>query len=304
MPVRDRYVLLSKIAAGIRADAEELARLDSLDVGKPLSQARSDVEITARYFEFYAGLADKIYGSTIPVDGEAFAMTFREPMGVTAHIVPWNYPILVAGRTLAPALAAGNCCVLKPAEESSLTAARLAAIALEQGVPPGVLNVVPGIGEEAGAALASSPNIDHISFTGSPETGTLVMKMAADNWHPVALELGGKSPNIVFADADLEQALPTLLRSFIQNAGQTCSAGTRLLVEESVRERVVSLLSDMIRKVRLGPGLDDPDMGPLISNNQLNRVLGYLEIAREEGAHALVGGSRLSRRSIRRWVFR
>ena len=292
MPVRERGLLLHRIGVGIRVQAEQLARLESMDTGKPLSQARTDVEVAARYFQFYAGIADKIYGETIPIDGASFAFTFREPLGVTGHIIPWNYPIQIGARTVAPALAAGNCCVLKPAEEAPLTPARLVSIALAEGLPPGVLNIVPGLGEEAGAALASHPGVDHISFTGSPETGTLVMKMAAENVKPVTLELGGKSPNIVFADADLDRALPVVLRSLIQNAGQTCSAGTRLLVEAPVYEEVVGRLRGLMQNVRLGPGIDDPDMGPIISERQLNRVLGYFDVARQEGVQIGVGGGR------------
>lgn len=292
IPARERGLLLHRIGVGIRVQAEELARLESRDTGKPLSQARTDVEVAARYFQFYAGIADKIYGDTIPIDEKAFAMTFREPLGVTAHIIPWNYPIQIAARTIAPALAAGNCCVLKPAEEAPLTPARLAEIAAGEGMPPGVLNVVPGLGEEAGAALAAHPNIDHLSFTGSPETGTIVMKLAAENQKPVTMELGGKSPNIVFADADLDRALPVILRSLIQNAGQTCSAGTRLVVQSGVYPQVVSRLKELMQGVRLGPGLSDPDMGPIISQRQLDRVLGYLDVARQEGAEIAVGGQR------------
>ncbi len=291
-PVRDRAQILYRLGDIVRGRAEELARLEARDTGKPLSQANTDVEMAARYFQFYAGIADKVYGETIPIDQQSFGLVFREPLGVTAHIIPWNYPLQIAARTLAPALATGNCCVLKPAEEASLTSVKLGGLGLEAGLPAGVLNILPGFGEEAGSALASHPSVDHISFTGSVETGSLVMKMAADNVRPVTLELGGKSPNIVFADADLDRALPAILRSLIQNAGQTCSAGTRLLVESSVAEPVIAAVTDLMKGVRLGPSLEDPDMGPLISERQMNRVLGYLKTAEDEGARVLTGRGR------------
>lgn len=303
IPVRERGRILYRIGERLRGEAETLARLESLDTGKPLSQSRADVEVAARYFQFYAGLTDKIFGETIPIDGTSFAFTFREPLGVTGHIIPWNYPLQIGARTVAPALAAGNCCVLKPAEEAPLTAIRLAEIAFGEGLPPGVLNVVPGFGEEAGRALASHPDVDHISFTGSVETGTLVMKLAAETVTPVTLELGGKSPNIVFADADLDCALPAISRALIQNAGQTCSAGTRLLVQSSIHQTMLTRLEDLLGRVRLGPGVADPDMGPLISQRQLDRVLAYLDVARQEGARIIHGGNRLQDERLRRGYF-
>jgi aldehyde dehydrogenase (NAD+)/betaine-aldehyde dehydrogenase len=280
-----RGALLRKLSALIAEQADELAALESLDTGKPLSQARADVTVAARYFGFYASVVEGLEGTTIGSASEAHAYTRREPFGVTGHIIPWNYPLQVSGRTLAPSLAAGNCCVLKPAEEAPLTALRLGAMALDAGFPAGVLNVVPGLGEEAGAALSAHPGINYLSFTGSREVGTLVAQAAAVNVVPVALELGGKSPNIVFADADLDAAVPTIVNSIIQNAGQTCTAGSRLLVHESRHDEVVDAVARRFQGIRLGRGLDDPDLGPLISRQQRDRVAALVR----DGA----GGARL-----------
>jgi aldehyde dehydrogenase (NAD+) len=287
----DRARILRRIAELIMRDREQLADLESRDTGKPLKQARSDADVAARYFEFYGSAIETLYGDTIPIGSDLFVYTLREPYGVTAHIIPWNYPMQIGARTVAPALAAGNCCVLKPAEEAPLTAVQLGRIALEAGLPPGALNVVPGFGEEAGAALAAHPGIDHLSFTGSVEVGKLVSKAAAEHVVPVTLELGGKSPNVVFADADLDAAMPVIVNSIIQNAGQTCSAGSRLLVEAGAHDRIVSELVERFQKIILGPGPADPDMGPLISSTQLQRVTDYVELGKTE-ARAVTGGSR------------
>jgi aldehyde dehydrogenase (NAD+) len=285
----ERARILRRISELIRRDRELLADLESRDTGKPLRQARGDADVAARYFEFYASAIETLYGDTIPIDSDVFIYTLREPFGVTAHIIPWNYPLQIGARTVAPALAAGNCCVLKPAEEAPLTAIHLGRLGLEAGLPPGALNVVPGFGEEAGAALAAHPGIDHLSFTGSVEVGKLVSKAAAEHVIPVTLELGGKSPNVVFADADIAAAMPVLVNSIIQNAGQTCSAGSRLLVQASAHDRVVGELVDRFQAVSLGPGPSDPDMGPLISETQLERVSRYVELGKTE-AHAVTGG--------------
>jgi len=285
----DRGRILKRVAELIRRDADDLALLESRDTGKPLKQAQADVAVAARYFEFYGGTIDAFYGDTIPVSDQIFAYTMHEPLGVTGHIVPWNYPIQISSRTIAPALATGNCCVLKPAEEASLTAARLGALCLEAGLPPGALNVVPGIGEEAGAALAGHTGIDHLSFTGSVQVGSLVSKAAADNVVPVTLELGGKSPNIVFADANLDEALPVVVNSILQNAGQTCSAGSRLLVDAKAHDAIVDQIAARFAQVKIGPGPEDPDLGPLISKQQLERVMGFMEKGRKE-AKLIVGG--------------
>ncbi len=298
----ERASVLTRIAAAIRRNGEQLERLECLDTGKPLSQARADIEVSARYFDFYAHTIEAVYGSTIPLGESVFAYTLREPHGVTAHIVPWNYPAQMCGRTIAPALAAGNCCVLKPAEEASLSTVRIAKLALEAGLPAGAFNVVPGLGEEAGAALASHREIDHLSFTGSNEVGRLVGKAAAENFVPATVELGGKSPNIVFADADLERAAPIIVRSIIQNAGQTCSAGSRLLIEDRAHDRVLEAVAARLRSVRLGAGIDDPEMGPLITARQLERVQALVDQGRDAGVLVL-GGKRPTGRQFRDGFF-
>jgi aldehyde dehydrogenase (NAD+) len=294
MPPAERGRILMRMSAAIRAQADELARLETLDTGKPIRQARTDVEVAARYFEFYAGAADKLLGQVIPLGPGFLDYTLREPMGVCAQIIPWNYPIQIASRGIAPALATGNTLVTKPAEETPLTALRLARIGLEAGLPPGVLNVVTGFGEEAGAPLAGHRDVNHVSFTGSVEVGTLVMQAAAKNIVPVTLELGGKSPNIVFADADPAAAVPVIVNSIIQNAGQTCSAGSRLLVQRKAHDEWVDRVSARMGEVRIGRGLDDPDLGPVISEAQLKRVMSYLEVAKREGAEVAAGGGRPS----------
>ena len=287
---RERGAILIELARLMRRDHRALAELESLDTGKPMAQALTDVEVAAQYFEFYGGFADKLYGDTIPLGGDSFAATFPEPHGVTGHIVPWNYPLQIGSRTVAPSLMAGNACVLKPAEEAPITAVSVAHLAMEAGLPPGVLNVVPGRGEVAGAYLSESDDVDHISFTGGLDTGRLVMAAAARNVKPITLELGGKSPSIVLDDADLDRAVPALTRALIQNAGQTCSAGTRVVVHRSIHDELVDRLTRRLAEVTVGAGIEDPEMGPLISDRQRTRVLGYLDIARQEGAVATVGG--------------
>jgi aldehyde dehydrogenase (NAD+) len=285
----ERARVLHRIAELLRREHEDLARLESLDTGKPLKQARADATVAARYFEFYANTIESFYGDTISSAGEIFAYTLREPYGVTAHIIPWNYPIQISSRSAAPALAAGNCCVVKPAEEAPLNPIRLGELALEAGLPPGALNIVPGFGEEAGAPLAAHSGIDHLAFTGSVEVGQLVSKAAADNVIPVTLELGGKSPNIVFDDADIESAVPVIVNSIIQNAGQTCSAGSRLLVDQRVQDRVVEAVAKRFGEIEIGPGIEDPDLGPIISKEQRERVESYVQAGKQE-ANLLAGG--------------
>ena len=243
----ERGRLLLKMSVLVLAQADELARLEALDVGKPLKQGRADAVALARYLEFYGGAADKVHGETIPFANGYTAFTLREPHGVTAHIVPWNYPMQIIGRSVGAALAMGNACVLKPAEEACLTALAFARIAADAGLPAGALNVVPGLGEEAGAALASHPGVRHVSFTGSVAVGALIQAAAAKNAVPVTLELGGKSPQLVFADADLDAALPFLVNAGIQNAGQTCSAASRILVQRPVFDTVVQRMAERYR---------------------------------------------------------
>jgi aldehyde dehydrogenase (NAD+) len=299
----ERGRLMFRIAQAIRDRAGELASLESRDNGKPLRQARTDVEVAARYFEFFAGVADKIMGRTIPLGPGFLDYTLREPIGVSAQIIPWNYPIQIGARGVAPALAAGCTVVLKPAEEAPLTALQLGEIALSCGLPPGVLNVIPGMGPEAGAALASDPDINQITFTGSVEVGVLVAKMAADNIVPVVMELGGKSPNIVFADADLDLTVQGVANAIFQNAGQTCSAGSRLLVERKAHDEIVERLTGRAKTMRIGPGLSDPDLGPIISKKQLETIEGYVRIGGEEGADIVFGGRRPADPALGRGFF-
>lgn len=279
----ERGRVLMRLSARVLAAADDLAHLEALDVGKPLKQARADAVAMARYFEFYGGAADKVMGETIPFAAGYTALTLREPHGVTGHIVPWNYPMQIIGRSVGAALAMGNACVLKPAEEACLTALAVAQLALEVGLPAGALNVVPGLGDEAGAALTAHRGVAHLSFTGSVAVGQLVQAAAAKNTTPVTLELGGKSPQLVFADADLDAALPYLVNAGIQNAGQTCSAASRILVERSRLPEVVSRMAERYRALRVGPAMDDPDVGPLVSQRQRDIVLGYLGLARDAG---------------------
>jgi aldehyde dehydrogenase (NAD+) len=288
----ERGRILLRIAQALRERAEELATLESRDNGKPLRQARTDVQVAARYFEFFAGVADKIMGHTIPLGPGFLDYTVREPIGVSAQIVPWNYPIQIGARGVAPALTAGCAVVLKPSSEAPMTALQLGRIALECGLPPGVLNVVPGTGAEAGVALASHPGINQLTFTGSVGVGVEVAKLAAENVVPVVMELGGKSPNIVFADADLDLAAQGVANAIFQNAGQTCSAGSRLLVERAAHDSLVSKLAERARTMRVGPGVSDPDMGPIISKRQLETIEQYVAVGKEEGATVAAGGSR------------
>jgi aldehyde dehydrogenase (NAD+) len=237
----------------------------------------------ARYLEFYGGAADKVHGETIPFANGYTALTIREPHGVTGHIVPWNYPMQIIGRSVGAALAMGNACVLKPAEEACLTALAFGHIAMDAGLPAGALNIVPGLGEEAGAALSAHPGVAHLSFTGSVAVGQLIQAAAAMNTIPVTLELGGKSPQIVFADADLDAALPMLVNAGIQNCGQTCSAASRILVERPVFDEVRRRMAERYAALRVGPAMDDPDVGPVISARQRETVQAYLAIARDTG---------------------
>jgi aldehyde dehydrogenase (NAD+) len=279
----ERGRLLAKLAARVADCSEELARLESRTTGKPLRQGRADAAALARYCEYYAGAADKLHGDTIPYQPGMTVLTIREPHGVTGHIIPWNYPLQIFGRSVGAALAAGNACVVKPAEDACLSLLRVAELAAAAGFPEGALNIVTGLGAEAGAALAAHAGVDHISFTGSPATGTRVAQAAAQHHCPVTLELGGKSPQLVFADADFDAAVPVIVNAIVQNAGQTCSAGSRLLVERSVYEEVLARVGAAFAKLRAGPALADLDLGPLIRHSQLQRVWDYLSQAQADG---------------------
>lgn len=279
----ERGRLLMKLAYRLQDHAEELAQLESRDCGKPLSQARADAAAVVRYFEFYAGAADKLLGHTIPYQKGYTVMTVREPHGVTGHIVPWNYPLQIFGRSVGGALAAGNACVVKPAEDACLSLLRVAELAAEVGFPPGALNLVTGYGHEAGDALVKHPGIDHVSFTGSPSIGQVVVRAATENFTPVTLELGGKSPQIVFADADLDAMVPVVVNAIVQNAGQTCSAGSRLLLQRAAYDEVIERLSQAFAKLRVGPASLDLDCGPLIRHTQLQRVQTFLQQVQQDG---------------------
>ncbi|MGD9864265.1 MAG: aldehyde dehydrogenase family protein [Pseudodonghicola sp.] len=277
MTALERGRIITRIGQLVLDYADRLAVLEAMDVGKPLTQARADAVALARYCEFYGGAADKVHGQTIPFMEGYTVYTLREPHGVTGHIVPWNYPMQIIGRSVGAALTMGNAAVLKPAEEACLTALAFAQIAMEAGLPAGALNVVPGIGAEAGAALTAHPGIRHISFTGSVPTGILVQTAAAKNVVPVTLELGGKSPQLVFDDADLDAALPFLVNAGCQNAGQTCSASSRILVQRGVYDEVKRRMSEAYRALTVGPAMEDLRMGPLISARQKEIVSGFLD---------------------------
>ncbi len=272
----ERGRILTRLGQLVLERVDDLAALEAMDVGKPLTQARADAVALARYCEFYGGAADKVMGETIPYLEGYTVYTLREPHGVTGHIVPWNYPMQIIGRSVGAALAMGNACVLKPAEEACLTALAFAHLAQEAGLPAGALNVVPGLGAEAGAALSGHPGVHHISFTGSVATGALVQQAAGRNVVPVTLELGGKSPQLVFDDADLDAALPFLVNAGIQNAGQTCSASSRILVQRGVYEQVKSRMADAYTDLTVGPANEDLRVGPLISAGQKDIVEGFL----------------------------
>ena len=286
----ERGRLLMRLSMKVTEHAEELAAIEQRDCGKPTKQARADAAALARYFEFYAGACDKLTGDTIPYQVGYSVLTWREPHGVTGHIIPWNYPMQIFGRSVGGALAAGNCCVVKPSEDACLSLLRVAQLAADVGFPEGAINVVTGYGHEVGDALARHAGIDHISFTGSPTVGTIIQQVAAARHCPVTLELGGKSPQIVFADADLDEAIPVLINAIVQNAGQTCSAGSRLLVHSSIYEPLLERLGAAFAKLRVGPATMDLDLGPLIRQSQQERVQGFLADAAKAGIGTVAQG--------------
>ncbi len=292
LSARDRGRLLYKLSLLIEQHASELAALETADNGKPIKESLYvDLPQVVENFEYFAGWATKIEGETIPVPGRMFNYTLREPIGVCGQIIPWNFPLLMAAWKLAPALAAGNTVVLKPAEQTPVGAMELAKLIQEAGFPEGVVNVLPGYGETAGAALAAHPGIDKIAFTGSTEVGKLIAKAAAENLTKVSLELGGKAPNIVFADSDLDQAVAGAMMGIFYNQGQVCCAGSRLFVEESVKDEFVGRLTERAEKLAVGDPMDKAtQMGPQVSAEQLNRIKGYVDIARREGATVTTGG--------------
>ena len=287
----DRGRLLYKLSQKIAEHVDELALIEQRDCGKPVKQARADALALVRYFEFYAGACDKLHGETIPYQDGYSVFTWREPHGVTGHIIPWNYPMQIFGRSVGGALAAGNVCVVKPAEDACLSLLRVAELAAGIGFPEGALNFVTGLGREAGAALASHSGIEHLSFTGSPATGASVAAEAAKRHCPVTLELGGKGPQVVFADADLDAALPAIVNAIVQNAGQTCSAGSRLLVERQCYDEVLEKLGSRFAALKVGPAMEDLDCGPLIRATQLARVRGFLADAKRDRQATVAKGT-------------
>src|ERR1700722_20154296 len=300
MTASDRGRIVWRIGDLIDAHTEELAQLETLDNGKPLVIARAaDVPLAAELFRYMAGWATKLEGNTISLSvpympGSKFhAYTLREPVGVVGQIIPWNFPLLMAAWKIGPALATGNCIVMKPAEQTPLSVLRLAEIFAAAGVPDGVVNVVTGVGETAGAALAAHPGVDKIAFTGSTEVGKSIVHAAAGNLKKVTLELGGKSPNIVFGDADIAEATAGAASAIFFNHGQCCVAGSRLFVEDKHFDDVVNGVAEVAKSIKLGNGLDpDTQMGPLVSDEQLSRVTGYLDSGREQGATVVTGGTR------------
>jgi phenylacetaldehyde dehydrogenase len=298
----ERGRLLWKLADLLEKHTEEFAQLESLDNGKPLKIARAaDVPLAVDHFRYYAGWATKIEGNTISLglakQGKFHAYTVREPVGVAGQIIPWNFPLLMAAWKLAPALSVGCTVILKPAEQTPLTAIRLGELIMEAGFPEGVVNIVPGFGETAGAALSAHPDVDKIAFTGSTEVGKLILQAATGNLKKVSLELGGKSPNIILDDADIDAAIPGAASAIFFNQGQTCCAGSRLFVDKKIFDKVVDGVAQNASKIKVGQGFDpDVDMGPLVSEEQFNKVCGYLESGKQEGAKAVTGGSRSGNR--------
>lgn len=287
----ERGQLLVELAQYIRTHAERWAELESLDVGKPMTQARADVEAAARYFEFYGGAADKVMGETIPIEEGLLNAVVLEPVGVTVHIVPWNYPIQITSRSVAAAIATGNAVIIKSAEDTPLSTHEMVKW-LKDRLPKGIIQHITGYGRDVGAYISSHPDIHHITFTGSVPAGISVMQAAAQNVVPVTLELGGKSPNIVFKDADEKQALEGVMRAIVQNAGQTCSAGARLLIERSYKDAFLTKLVTLFEKIRIGAGEQDLDMGPLLNETQFKKITSLLELAARDG-QVLTGGKTL-----------
>jgi aldehyde dehydrogenase (NAD+) len=294
MDARDRGRLLYKLADLIEANLEELAQLEVLDNGKPISEARhADLPLVVDCLRYYAGWADKIHGETIPVRGNYFCYSRREPVGVAGQIIPWNFPLLMVAWKWGPALAAGCTVVMKPAEQTPLSCLRLGELAMEAGFPAGVINIVPGMGETAGAAVVDHPLIDKVAFTGSTEVGRIIMRNAANTMKRITLELGGKSPNIVFADADLDAAVDGAMLGLYLNQGQACCAGSRLFVEEKVHDAMVVRLADLASKRKLGDPFDPAtEQGPQVDQTQFDRIMGYIESGKDEGARCLTGGER------------
>ena len=295
----DRGHLLFRLAQLVQDNARQLAEIDAADAGKPVTNSlRVDIPAAVDSFEYYAGWADKIHGETVPVRGEIFTYLLRQPVGVVGQIIPWNFPLMMAAWKLAPALACGCTVILKPAEQSPLSALRLGELCLEAGIPAGVVNIVTGFGE-TGAALVEHPEVDKIAFTGSPEVGRIILRASAGTLKKVSLELGGKSPNIILADAEMESAVRGASGGIFFNQGEVCSAGSRILVEQSVYEPFLERLAQRAGTIRVGDPLkDETYMGPVVSEEQFNRVMGYIDIGKDEGARLVAGGARIGERGF------
>lgn len=288
-----RAEILFKLGELIKRHVPELSQLEALDSGKPIALASGEIWAAGEAFRYFSGWPTKVFGETNPTDDKMFVYSLREPVGVCAGIIPWNFPLIMAAWKVAPALAFGNTVVLKPAEQTPLTALRLGQLALEAGVPEGVVNVVSGFGEEAGAALAAHNNVDKIAFTGSTEVGKKILAASTGNLKRVTLELGGKSPNIVFSDADMRRAAKGSMMGVFSNSGQICTAGSRILVEKNIHDEFVDSLVSATESMKLGPGLDEETgLGPVVSAEQLERVTRYIDIGRSEGAELVTGGER------------
>lgn len=295
-----RAKALWKLAGLLETNAEQFARLETLNMGKPLRESRADMGFVVRTLEYFAGLADKVEGETVPVPGTRFDYTLREPLGVTVHIAPWNYPLLLAVRSVAPALAAGNAVVLKPASLTPLTAVMFAHLARDAGVPDGILNVLPGNGSEVGEALVEDPRCGSVTFTGSGEVGQRLAALAARRLVPTTLELGGKGPVLLLADADVDRAAKSVGHGIFGNAGQMCWAASRLIVHESLRAPLLEKLRAIAERLRLGPGIaDGVEMGPLVSAAQVETVLGYIDLATSDGGTVIAGGGRPTDEGLR-----
>jgi aldehyde dehydrogenase (NAD+) len=287
----ERGRILMKIGESVLANQEELAGIEAKDTGKPLELARKDIQALARYFEFYGSAADKVHGQVIPYLSGYSVNIVRQPFGVVGHIIPWNYPAQMLGRTVAPALAMGNASVVKPAEDACMTSLRFAEIATDAGLPAGALNIVTGYGREAGAALSEHPDVNMITFTGSPQVGTTIQAAAAQNHVKCVLELGGKCPQLVFDDADLDKAIPVIVGAIVQNAGQTCSAGSRVLIQQSIFDEVLGRVAARFRELRVGGPDSAPDCGPIITHAQYGRVKQFIAECLDSGLQLVAEGS-------------
>ena len=294
MDAADRGRLIFRLADLVEANAEELAAMETLNSGKTITDARGDVQGTANFLRYYGGWADKIEGRTLPIRGGFLGYTLRQPVGVVGQIIPWNFPLLMLAWKWGPALACGNTVVLKPAEQTPLTALRLGELAMEAGFPAGVVNIVNGFGETAGDALVRHPDVDKIAFTGHVDTAKIIQKAAADTLKRTSFELGGKSPNVIFADADLDDAVAGAFHAIYFHGGQCCTAGSRLFVEEKIHEEFVQRLADRSRDRRVGDPLDpSTEQGPQVSQEQLDKILGYISLGQEQGASLVTGGQRV-----------